>query len=651
MRFLMTRAFLFIFLLILSLLTHAGEEITPENPLYKFSKTKTGLHRNKFKIDYQTLVDYFSYVSQGLIVPSDSQNLMLKDNTLIDEKKEQLVFEVNLRKMHISPALSLAPESAQDLFNFNIDAYIAHHGGADFISAKRNDYKKLSFNKETQRFNRDFLNLGDWKSLNHPPIKKLEGDLDKFYKDSHDFPAKSDLLTSSFHKNLDDDSATELTTGNDLKLLVNNASYFEKLAQIKKAKRSIFVGVMSFASDPSSFALIDALIEKKKEGLDVQIILEKLWTTTVFRKTMKKITKGGIKLMLANDMFRLLKKNRGLFHNKIWIFDEEVAIVGGQNIVNSSNKSTGFNHWNKDTDVLIKGPMVTDILKEFIVLKRRYDERFFDYKNERFNLNTGESAEFYEAIVSKKVNEEKALGLRGQENYDRWFQNQETATNGTCRFVIQGPQKDKHAISRAYIKSIEAAQDHVYFVSQHIEYDTSLPEKQSSWETEIYKTIFNRGKQGVRFDLIANGIDGGFAEIGQNILAGKKNNKAQKVTEEKIAEDMEIEDEEAETFWTKLSAKLGLRSTKTFAKYLDHAAKRDNFSAWMHFQYIHSKTMLIDNIMASVGSFNFEPYSAESSHESSVFCLDRRLAKELKADLVRDIVNSTPVFPSTMVSE
>ena len=79
--------------------------------------------------------------------------------------------------------------------------------------------------------------------------------------------------------------------------------------------------------------------------------------------------------------------------------------------------------------------------------------------------------------------------------------------------------------------------------------------------------------------------------------------------------------------------------------------RNDNFTAWMHFQYVHSKTMLIDNIMASVGSFNFEPYSAEKSHESTVLCYDQRLAQELKADNIRDIVNSTPVFPLTMVNE
>jgi len=125
MGFPMMRPVLIIIFTALSLLAQAGEELTPENPLYKFSKTKSGIHRNKFKIDYQTLVDYFSYVSQGQITPSDSQNLVLKDNMVLEEKKENLIFQVNLRKMHITPDLQLAPESAQDLFNFNVDAYIS----------------------------------------------------------------------------------------------------------------------------------------------------------------------------------------------------------------------------------------------------------------------------------------------------------------------------------------------------------------------------------------------------------------------------------------------------------------------------------------------------------------------------------------------
>ncbi|MBA2405862.1 MAG: phosphatidylserine/phosphatidylglycerophosphate/cardiolipin synthase family protein [Bdellovibrionales bacterium] len=637
-------------LLAVSPMVLASPAFTSENPLYKYSRNELGQPQNKFKIDYQTLVDYYKYAAGDVIAPTESKSLLMKDHSLAKVAKEELMFEVNLRKLSITPLLPLAPETAQDLFNFDIDAYMAAHPGEDFVSAKKNHFKKLAFDKETQRFDRDYLHMSDWKSLIHPPVKNLNGNLDRFFKDKHEIPANSKMLTTEFNLELDKASGSELTSGNKLKLLVNGASFKEKMRQVKAAKKSILVGVMSFASDPSSFELIDALIAKKKEGLDVQIMLEKLWTSAFFRKTLNKINAGGIKLMMANDMYRINNSKKGLFHNKIWIFDSETAIVGGQNIVNSSNNSSGFNHWNKDTDVKIEGPMVTDIIREYNVLKRRYDDRLFDRKDKQFNLNTGHSAEHYDAIVAEREKSEKAQGLRGQENYDKWFANPETATNGACRFVIQGPQKDKNAISKAYVKVIDAAQDHIYFVSQHIEYDLTLPEGQASWETEIYKSIFKSGDKGVKIDLIANGIDGGFAEIGQNIAAGKKSEGRARRLEKKFARQ-EKRGEEPGTFMARLSTKLGLKSTKKFGIFLDQAEQEDNFTAWMHFQYVHSKTMLIDNIMASVGSFNFEPYSAEKSHESTVLCYDQHLAQELKADNVRDIVNSTPVFPLTMVNE
>jgi phosphatidylserine/phosphatidylglycerophosphate/cardiolipin synthase-like enzyme len=637
-------------LMALSPMVLAAPDFTSENPLYKYSRNELGQPQNKFKIDYQTLVEYYKFAAGALLAPNESGPLLMKDKSYAKTPKEDLKFEVNLKKMNITPIIAIDPETAQDLFKFDIDAYMSEHEGQDFVTAKKNAFKKLAFDKETQKFDRDYLHMSDWKSLIHPPVKNLGGDLDRFYKDSHEIPTDSKMLTAEFNRDLDAASSSELTSGNKLKLLVNGLSFQEKLRQVRAAKKSILVGVMSFAGDPSAFEMVDLLIEKKKEGLDVQVMLEKLWTSAFFRKTLNKINAGGIKLMMANDMYKLKEENKGLFHNKIWIFDEEVAIVGGQNIVNSANNSTGFNHWNKDTDVLIHGPMVTDILKEFNLLKKRYDKRLFDRKNKQFNLDTGRTAEEYDAIVAGKMADERAKGLRGQDNYEKWFANRETATNGACRFVIQGPQKDKNAISKAYVKVIDAAQDHIYFVSQHIEYDTTLPEGHTSWETNIYKSLFGRGDSGVRIDLLANGIDGGFAEIGQNITAGKKSQHRLDKLARKFARQ-EKRGEEPGTFMSRLSAKLGLKSTKKFGVYLDKVAQEDNFTAWMHFQYVHSKTLLIDNIMASVGSFNFEPYSAEKSHESTVLCYDQSLASELKTDNIRDIVNSTPVFPLTMVNE
>lgn len=637
-------------ILVSSSAAQAGIVIGTKSPLYKYSFDSNGQPLNKFIIDYPTLAAYYAQVAGNILQPNiSSKAILLKDGTVCKTPREELLFQVNLRKMTITPLEPLAPESAQELFNFNVDAYVAENPGKDFVTAKKDAFARLNFDKESQHFDRDYLHMSDWKSLNHPPVKQIDNN-DRYYKTDNEIPADSKMLTAEFNQELDTASGSELTSGNKLKLLVNNESFKEKMKQIHGAKKSILVALMSFASDPSSKSMIDALIEKRKEGLDVQVILEKLWTSTVFRPSLKRLTEGGVRLMLADDMYHVSPKRRTLLHNKIWIFDEQTVIMGGQNIVNSSNNSTGFNHWNKDTDVLIEGPMVTDVLREFVVLKQRYDKRLSPRKNKQFNLNTGESADHYSAIVEKRTAEERAAGLRGSENYATWFSKPETALNGACRFVIQGPQRDENALSKAYVRYFGSAKNQIFFVSQHIEYDTNLSPETSSWETEIYRTIFERGRSSdkVQIDLIANGIDGGFAEIGQNIVSGEKSERRKRTLEKKYARQ-EARGEEPGTFMTKLSSRLGINATKKFAGFLDSAAQHEGFNAWMHFQYIHSKTVLIDNVMASVGSFNFEPYSAESSHESSIFCYDQGLVKDLKADLVRDIVNSTPVFPGKML--
>jgi phosphatidylserine/phosphatidylglycerophosphate/cardiolipin synthase-like enzyme len=619
-------------------------ELADNNPLKPFAIDANGIETRKFEIDYSTLVQYYNYSGQGILTEqSNLKSILDKSYKLKGIQKDELRFKVNLDKMTITPTAKIAPESMQALFKFDIDRFIEASGEKDFVTAKYEYFKNLKFDEETQLYERNYLHLSDWKSLIHPPVTDVS-DTDKFFQDSKDIPLDSEMLTDSFNQEMDQLTKTELTTGNKLKLLVNNISFKEKLKQIKAAKKSILVGVMSFASDPTAVEVIDALIEKSKEGVDVQIMLEKLWTVLFFRNTMDRITAGGIKLILANDMYHQLNpEKKGLFHNKIWVFDEKLAIVGGQNVVNSANSSTGFNHWNKDTDVLIEGPMVTDVLAEYVVLKRRYDTPKNKRKTERLNLDQGKTAEYYEAIVNAKKAEERRMKLRGAENYTEWFSTLENASAGVCRFIIQGPQKDKHALSKAYTRYFQAAKDHIYFTSQHIEYDMSLPTENKSWETEIFKALFKAGEKGVRVDLLANGIDGGFAEIGQNIALGTKKEKREKKLARKFARQTR-RGKDPGTFMSKLSVKLGLKSAIKFGVYLKDAVKKPNFNAWMHFQYIHSKTALVDNIMASIGSFNFEPYSAEKSHESAVFCFDQGLAQDLKMDNIRDIVNSTPVL-------
>jgi phosphatidylserine/phosphatidylglycerophosphate/cardiolipin synthase-like enzyme len=617
--------------------------MTIQNPLFKYTIDEQGKPVNTFEIDYNTLVDYYSYAGNGILTPTQNFTGALTDrnDNPLNVTKEELKFRVNLEKMTITPTVKAHPEAIQDMFAFDIDRFIHESGEVDFISAKYNYYKNLKFDEKTQYYDRNYLHLSDWKSLNHPPVKNVD-DTKKFLKTNDDIPKNSRLLTKKFNTEMDDLSKSELTKGNKIKLLVNSTAFDEKLLQVKNAKKSIYAGVMTFASDPSSFELIDALIAKHNEGLDVQIMVEKLWTTLAFKKTRDKIINSGIKLIYSDDMYYLNKHKRGLFHNKIWLFDNEKAIVGGQNIVNSANKSTGFNHWNKEVDALIEGPMVTDVLYEFAGLKKRYDRPMKQKKVDRYNLDIGATTEELEAIVLAKKANEKQLGLRGSENYETWFSNEETRTNGLCRFINQGPHKDRFSLSKTYMKYFQEAEKQINLVSHRIDFELDNPEK-PLWETKIFNELFSSADRGVDVKIITNGIDGGFAEIGQNIAAGNKKPRREKKLERKFARQLR-NGKEPSTLLSRISTKLGLKSSADIRQYIDAAIKHDNVNVWLHFQFIHSKTIIVDNILTGIGSFNFENYSANSSHESSIFCFDRNLAMEYKKDNIRDMVNSTPVI-------
>ena len=118
----------------------ASPDFTSENPLYKYSRNELGQPQNKFKIDYQTLVDYYKFAAGDVLSPTESKSLLMKDNSLAKIAKEDLRFEVNLRKMNITPVIPLAPETAQDLFQFDIDSYMKEHEGGDFVTAKKNAF-------------------------------------------------------------------------------------------------------------------------------------------------------------------------------------------------------------------------------------------------------------------------------------------------------------------------------------------------------------------------------------------------------------------------------------------------------------------------------------------------------------------------------
>jgi phosphatidylserine/phosphatidylglycerophosphate/cardiolipin synthase-like enzyme len=566
----------------------------PLDPYYQNAGWFNRKLRHTFTITYQGLKDYYQHVSDGLIHenPEIFELQNSKYERLSNQSRQALTFTIDYDQKVIYPKQDISPETAEKLFRFDNQIFNHKMGENDFLKSKIKYYNLTRFNRQQLRFEREILLLSDWTSLIHPPIFKLaEIQLEQT-------PNQSVFRNKDYHTEMDSVTQTELTNGNDLKLFVNNAAYAEKIRLVESAKKYIFVAVMSFASSPDSDRLIKALIEKAKSGVEVRVILEKVWTLIAFKKTLAALKEGGIQVQLSDDLIRF-GRNQSLFHSKYFIIDGEVVIMGGQNLVNRSHKATGYNHFNKDTDVRFTGPAVTDVLADYIQLWQRFSRSDFPIA--------------YKQQVIQQKEAQRLNGNRGSENYSRWLNGD--APKGMCRFISQGPHSEKYKISRGYLATFEKAQEDITFASQHIGFNLKKP---NQWSTKIYNALFEKSRAGYPVTLITNGIDGGFlkSEASSPFMA---------------------------FFTRKLNNITGYLNTLMRRRKLEYVSKVDNFQVWQHFQYIHSKVAIIDSEVAAIGSYNFETYSAESSYETAIFCQDRQLVETLANDLRVTIANSTPL--------
>jgi hypothetical protein len=261
-------------------------------PLHKWKSNRRLLKRfsKKFNITYEGVVEYFEHVAPHLITENDDDFVLLDVNyqPLENQNKLDLKFRVDLKRMTISPLQDIAPETVSKLFKFDVTAFNTIMGQDHFIKSKQEYYSKLYYNKWSQKFERDILLFTDWKSLIHPPIFHIDQIGQRTAQNTR-------LRDPGFHLNLDTRTNTELTAGNKLELFVNNDSYNEKIRLIKEAKEYVFLAVMTFEHKDKSQKIIKALIDQAKAGLDVRVIVEKVWNKLAYNKTLKQLKKGWCK--------------------------------------------------------------------------------------------------------------------------------------------------------------------------------------------------------------------------------------------------------------------------------------------------------------------------------------------------------------------
>lgn len=132
------------------------------------------------------------------------------------------------------------------------------------------------------------------------------------------------------------------------------------LKELKKAKKYIFMEYFIIEEGKMWNSILDVLIEKVREGVDVRLIYDDMGCLRTlpykYNETLKAL---GIKVVAFNPFvpfLTLFMNNRD--HRKITVIDGHTAFTGGINIADEYiNEVERFGHW-KDSGLMLKGDAV-----------------------------------------------------------------------------------------------------------------------------------------------------------------------------------------------------------------------------------------------------------------------------------------------------
>lgn len=159
------------------------------------------------------------------------------------------------------------------------------------------------------------------------------------------------------------------------------------IEELKKAKKFIFMEYFIIAEGIMWNTILDILLEKVEEGVDVRLMYDDAGCiATLPTDYDKRLCRLGIKTKVFNPIRpRLAMQMNNRDHRKILIIDGIVGMTGGINLADEYiNEYERFGHW-KDCAVMIKGEAVWSFTLMFLQFWN-YDEPikedFFLYKVE-----------------------------------------------------------------------------------------------------------------------------------------------------------------------------------------------------------------------------------------------------------------------------
>ncbi len=155
------------------------------------------------------------------------------------------------------------------------------------------------------------------------------------------------------------DIKSPLTRNNKVKLLVNGEQKFPELINaLSKATHHIHLEYYIYEQDEIGKKIIEVLIQKALEGIEVRFIYDDFGSPSIKKKTEKRMQEAGIEIHPFSKIHFYLLANRINYrnHRKIVVIDGQTGFVGGINVSDKYINDTKQKLFWRDSHLRIDGP-------------------------------------------------------------------------------------------------------------------------------------------------------------------------------------------------------------------------------------------------------------------------------------------------------
>ncbi len=406
---------------------------------------------------------------------------------------------------------------------------------------------------------------------------------------------------------------------------------------IRHAQKSIAVQTFIWSNDECGRLITYELIEAAKRGVKVRLIADHLFSdqdldsvaflATVhpnfevrhYRPAFSRLKPSRLQLLLAGiKSFRAVNQR---MHNKVMLFDETVLVTGGRNIENSYfDHATGMNY--RDRDVLVIGPAARAAAESF--------EEYWDY---RHVVPSGELRDVAEVVTRGDY---RRYPRREDWEFGGLFGELDREANDSALITTRFGAKLRPVERAVFIADLPGKGRGFFSTNARItrELRGTLEQARSRITIQTPYLVLSGPAQRLIEELHEKN-PGLVIRLSTNSFASTDNLPAYSANYRLRGDYIEKLGLQVHEFKPQPAARAQL--FPDYERMAARARQLGGLAAKPPFLSLHAKSLVVDDRVAFVGSYNLDPRSENLNCEAGLLVEDAAFAQALRTEIDRDL--------------